>query len=62
LIEVSWHWYRDRQEDQWNPIEDPEMNPKTYGYLNFDIEAKTNQWKKHSIFNKWCCFNCQGNM
>jgi hypothetical protein len=29
-----------------NRIEDPEMNPHTYGHLIFDKEAKTIQWKK----------------
>jgi hypothetical protein len=33
--------YRDKQEDQMNKIEDPEMNPHTYGYLIFDKGAKT---------------------
>jgi hypothetical protein len=27
--------------------------------LTFDKEAKTIQWKKDSIFNKLCWFNCQ---
>jgi hypothetical protein len=31
---------------QWNRIEDPEVNPHTYGHLIFNKEAKTIQWKK----------------
>jgi hypothetical protein len=26
-------------------MEDPDMNPRTYGHLLFDKEAKTAQWK-----------------
>jgi len=43
---TAWYWYRDRQVDRWDRIEDPEMNTHTYGHLIFFKEAKTIQWKK----------------
>jgi hypothetical protein len=57
VIETSWYWYNDRQEDQWNKIEDPEMNPYIYGHLISDKGAKTIQWKEDIIFNKCCWLN-----
>ena len=59
ITKTARYWHKNRDIDQGKRIQTPEMDLQLCGQLIFNKAGKKKniQWKKDSIFNKWCWEN-----
>ena len=58
VIKAAWYWHTKQKCRPMEQDRKPKDKPMTFGHLIFNNGGKNIQWRKDSLFNKWCWEKC----
>ena len=61
VIKIIRYWHNNGFINQWDRIENPEMNSHLYDWVIYDKGGKNIKWEQYNFFNRWCWENMQKN-